>query len=865
MDSAVRSTLYHVTDRKLKKIAAQIERYNEIKAYIQYQVASKSTKTEQIQALLHGCKTYGITTGRNGMSIKNTLQRDIEIQGVKYEYASLFGKLVTEWMQNPNDAIKQLNASTEQQVDTDDSNYDSTSTSDSFEPVGRKEMHEQRQEWESYAFVGLERDQIAIDEYLNDLFSSAKQAKKVKETPLHQLQTTMSNFDVMEPKRFTEDIVRWCIDGVIQSDLFAGQKRKALVDLKSCPAVLKEMADVLNMDLDGIEDWKWDPAPVRLSMRPQLNGKYRVYNHEEIHQALFLHFIGARWSVYMKKAFTAFYHSGAWSQTPFRAMDRKSRRRREHFLGPAARVARNRQITVRDTRRRMYHTEFFMTQLPNALKTASRDHGDDGHQEDLISYSQKHVADTSKSPLEIKESMHRLATTDLLLNKKLYGEFTIVQSDFKWFGPAMPHDTIFAVLKFLGIKSQWLTFFRAFLETPTVWSQDGPSGSVTTRKRGIPMSHVLSDALGEAVLFCLDFAVNQKSGGSDLYRFHDDLLFWGQESVCIRAWKALLDFSQVMGLELNEKKTGSVQVFEDQPVARPLAEGLPAGDITWGFLRLDPSECRWLVDESKIKEHVAELHRQLKTCRSVFAWIQAWNSYVCRFLATNMGRPAACFGVEHVEMVTRAFADIQRTLFQELLAGEEDCSSVNEFLRRQIKARFGVDNVPDGFLFFPTRLGGLGVRNPLIPLNAVRDIQVKKTLPEDEIRRAFEEDEEEYEAAKKRFEQGDTRLASYPPDQVSDSAEQFLSLAEFTSFREETSTNLGSAFNALLQPTVMHNLEGWGDSAPFADFTYSGQEMGKLRDPYWTWIFGGIEIGKKGMLPLGLVDELESERPRWSG
>jgi len=48
------------------------------------------------------------------------------------------------------------------------------------------------------------------------------------------------------------------------------------------------------------------------------------------------------------------------------------------------------------------------------------------------------------------------------------------------------------------------------------------------------MSHVLSDTLGEAVLFCLDFAVNQRTKGRNIYRFHDDLWFWGKASFPVK-------------------------------------------------------------------------------------------------------------------------------------------------------------------------------------------------------------------------------------------------------------------------------------------------------------------------------------------
>ena len=69
-----------------------------------------------------------------------------------------------------------------------------------------------------------------------------------------------------------------------------------------------------------------------------------------------------------------------------------------------------------------------------------------------------------------------------------------------------------------------LTYWRGFdgdRVSHAAFSHDGSDAEVRKRQRGIPMSHILSDALGEAVLFCLDFAVNQRTKGANIYRFHD--------------------------------------------------------------------------------------------------------------------------------------------------------------------------------------------------------------------------------------------------------------------------------------------------------------------------------------------------------
>jgi len=43
-------------------------------------------------------------------------------------------------------------------------------------------------------------------------------------------------------------------------------------------------------------------------------------------------------------------------------------------------------------------------------------------------------------------------------------------------------------------------------------------------------------------------------------------------------------------------------------------------------------------------KHIEELQLQLQDKKSIFSWIQAWNTYAGRFFTSNFGKPANCFG-----------------------------------------------------------------------------------------------------------------------------------------------------------------------------------------------------------------------------
>lgn len=803
-----------------------------------------------------------------------TFEKALDIQSRKYQYASLFGKLVTEWLEHPNDAVSGSVGLTHAESDT--------ASQDSFEQVGRAEMHEQRAEWESIVFnTSTKSDPVTIKDYLSNLFGATSKAKKLSKTPLENLKEHIK--DNLRLGNFTPDVVEWCIKGLLRMDLLSRDKRNAIIEFQSNSLVLVELADVLNMELDAIDSWSWGDNPIPLDMRRHLNGKYRVFMDEEILQALFLHFIGTMWAVHLKTVFMEFFHSGAWKQSSFRSLDRKARQRREGFLGSSRGAHSERgaggrggrvglgggdenSSTVRNERRSKYQRDFLLTQLPSSISEKPRDYGNLSTDEDS----------EVKSPVAIKQSILHLVTTESLVNTRLYGSFTILQSDFKWFGPSLPHATIFAVLEFFGVPEKWLKFFRKFLEPPIIFAHDGPEAQTQVRRNGVPIQHVLSDALGEAVLFCLDFSVNQATS-TNLYRFHDDLWFWGQDELAITAWKAIREFTEVMGLSLNTEKTGSIQI-RGKSESAVTAEGLPKGSVQWGFLRLSASG-KWVIDDKEVDDHIEELRRQLSACKSVLAWVQAWNTYVSRFFATHFGQPADCLGQQHIDLIIESFARIQRKLFT---AGKDIEDSAIGYLKRMVAERFQMTDISHGFFYFPIELGGLDLQNPLIPLLLVHADAYQD--PMERIEQAFEREEESYLDARKAYNDGEigshtnSRSAYVPAED-----EPFMSLEEYTRYLEETSYPLWDAYTDLLgEPRIrkverMSEVEDALEKLPpksEAKCEIHGDWHGMT--PYYQWVaqlyggdvlkrFGSLSMGEKRLLPIGLASMLRSDKIRWQG
>jgi hypothetical protein len=157
----------------------------------------------------------------------------------------------------------------------------------------------------------------------------------------------------------------------------------------------------------------------------------------------------------------------------------------------------------------------------------------------------------SKKPMEAKQGLLHLLSTEIVLNTRLHHELTCFSTTFDSWNPLLPHQTIFTVLDFLGVSERWKTFFERYLQAPLMFKDD-PTAEPRLRRRGMPGSHALSDTLGEAVLFCLDFAVNQATNGPDLYRLGDDVWFWNKDyNTCAKAWASIARFTEVTGTKVS--------------------------------------------------------------------------------------------------------------------------------------------------------------------------------------------------------------------------------------------------------------------------------------------------------------------------
>lgn len=299
--SAFGETLKSITTTKLNEISKKRQIFEDKKTSILSSISNEHDQRQKLRVLLDGVKKafdvkssplkrgrrYGGTGGLISAGsdpslvvlIKNlehfleqarydptistkvlldwedSLMKKLDIQSLKYQYATLYGELVNDWL-TIEQSIKETSSSME---------------IDGYEVIEKVEKQEARREWEKAVFEPLETDRAAISSYLQKLFGKAGSLKA-----LTALRKSVELFEVelSAADQFNPDVLKWTINGLLASGLLSEEKNQVLKDFLGSPIILAEVADVLNMRIVSIETWVWEQEHVPVEQRRHMNGKY---------------------------------------------------------------------------------------------------------------------------------------------------------------------------------------------------------------------------------------------------------------------------------------------------------------------------------------------------------------------------------------------------------------------------------------------------------------------------------------------------------------------------------------------------------------------------------------------------------------
>lgn len=963
--SVFSETLQQITDTKLDELSKKRATFEADKASTLLSIESQSDPIERLVLLSNGVKkSFGIKLDKDGkvttnltrhprleVQLKNLdrflaqarqdpsvstktlsdwekgLLRHLEVQSLKFQYASLYGQLVTEWLSGD-------------QKDGADKGED-TEMDDAFEDVGSSAKLKSKEEWERKAFEPAHVDVESLNGYLESVFglttSVQGEDSKKKWQAVKDLRQAVQAFevDISRPDQLDHSSLRWTIRGLMSSDLLTNEKREVLKDFLGNPVILSEIADVLNLRLAALESWKWGPDGVPVEQRRKISGIFSVHMHEDVLQAIFLQYIGVKWSVFFREAFVSYRQAdGAWTSL-YKEIPEMQKKRLDYYLG---RVPRRRSL--QKERQKIHSRDYFVAKLlkrvdevtetadgeveaeyedfADPLKSmeapmrhslkrralgaaprkqlaskAARRSAPSGPQSDVDEDDESDDPGPAKTLMQLKQQLVHLLSTETAINTRLHGEITAFHAVFEDWESLLPHETVCTILSFLGVSQHWLGFFKQYLQAPLRFMEEDHASS-KVRRRGVPTSHALSDVLGETVLFCLDLAVNQAGSGQPLWRYGDDLWFWSpSHPTAVAAWEAVEGFAEATGTSINHRKTGTVRIPKDKESQLGIDQVLPQGEIRWGFLVLSPQTGRFEIDQKMVNAHIDELRKQLSDKSSVFSFIQTWNAFAAKFFSSNFGKSANCFGRQHVDDMLATHKHIQQQIFSSG-AGKEGMgtsSSIIGHLRKTIEQRFGIADVPDGYFYFPVELGGLELQSSFISLLQIRDsvLESHDSLFDEmlDAERRF------YARYKHSFDHGNVYRPQYgaqppwQPEQQHD-RDNFLSADEFVAHREDLGVfpdqmaprDIVWVFQQLMAQPEEESIdevpELWTALAQLRPDGRSIKSGWHGMDASWRWVtamygpeiierFGGLNIVDPGLLPMGMVGLLREKRVTWQG
>ncbi|KAI4251935.1 MAG: hypothetical protein L6R42_008175, partial [Xanthoria sp. 1 TBL-2021] len=553
---ALSLTLRSVTSSKARQVERQRARFEEGKSALEHLLEFEPDRLKRLEAMLEVYKDLPLMPQMNNSTDtfvinlarflaqahrdptltmrvpewEARMKRILDIQALRYEYAILWIEVMQEWMNNPD----------EPEVADGDSTLeiqDATPSKDEY-----------RKNWESLVFNPVEKDKSAIVKWLEELFigsASATHATNKMKKALDTLKSEVADFEkTMKDKKdhFTQKTIVWCIEGLLRSDLMTDAKRSELKAMQQDHAALRDVIDELNMRINTLDRWAWPSSGVVAEQRRQVGSRHRIFHDEDIMDALLLRYIGVKLSVHICKSLTTFSKS-TWlsSESP---LGKEEFDRREHFIG----YKKEHVTGVRGQCLSTYLSDFFVTQLLRDEAEVDRAYNETAEQDSDSDRTKsrgnnwrnnrgnnrskdwgkgkakaEETLKIRKSASELKHSLIQLLITEVHISERLYHQVIVLQSDFQSFGPSIPHSTIAAVLEFFGFSEHWIGFFLRVLEVPVIFKDDGPHAEVRRRQRGTSMSSPLADVWGELILFCMDILVHQRTSGSLLYRFHDDI------------------------------------------------------------------------------------------------------------------------------------------------------------------------------------------------------------------------------------------------------------------------------------------------------------------------------------------------------
>lgn len=609
---------------------------------------------------------------------REKLKEEIKLCMKKCEYSYLYGSLVREWLE--------------------------------LEEADKIEKRKERIKREKYEAVRKKKSLIFTPPSINE-FEARKFRKYLSYELLSFEENTEGRSIMNETRKASRDFfkidnqcistydVQCCIKVMIAEERLPREKIATLKELNANSDALTEVASLLTNRLLNLKSWTWPSELVELRRKAYLN--------EDITTALFLQYVGTQWAAHFKGQFMKIYKSKIF-----------------------AKVFCNNDSIERaiESKKKELHESTFLSCLPDSLEShdqqqSAKNSSATDTDVSLMSFFRKAVCKltgkavclgaycTHKSPepfVEFKQAFLHTLSSEVRLHKVIRQDepLVVVQADLESFDSYVIHDAALIALEYFGVPDIWLEFFKKFLQPQVAPVEDEKPQLVV---RGVPTGHTLSLLIKEMLLFLLDLLVSQRCNGMRIYRISDQFWFWGDVMDYVsKTWETMNTYGRMIGLKINENRSGSVMIYSNQALTKVLATNsilcgpfpLPRKSIRWGYLELY-SDGTFRINQKAVKIFLDEMRVMLGKSQCVLEWINVFNDYMERFVRN--------FGKEHLEQISSALRIIYAGLF-----GSENGNPV-EKLKSEFE-RFREADILDAWVYLPLEKGGLGLVNPFIEI-----------------------------------------------------------------------------------------------------------------------------------------------------
>jgi hypothetical protein len=475
------------------------------------------------------------TSTSNGLlkNFSQRLRKIIEGGKRRSEYNYLFGSIMSQWFSLQENRIQLI----EDKSATLSTN--SILTNDRLETIIFDQPQLDYDKWRHF----LE----------NRLFSHFAGNPKLKNVFKELKEATQTYSDTLLRETVSFEDVKRAMRGLIDTGSLSDHRKRLMEKLYIDENAVTEFASSLTLLKSDLEKWNWPNEGVRGVFRRNLTGKYRCFYEEDFLTAIFLHYLGLKWTYHFKRQLQRFFNLLT-----------------EDAIGSGYLLK-----SIKYERIEMQRNIFWMASLPDEMN-------------ETVPYTESYNSGSSAhSGINLKTKLLNLINVEMQLHQTIHpnNSFSVVCADLEWFGPSIPHKIVLIFLDRCGMPRIWLDFFDRFLKQPVFYKPDEP---VRQRQRGVPISHSLSYLFSELLLFGMDLYVYQSTGIFN-YRLHDDFWFFDADlSKVEQAWTLMNEYANMTGLKFNTEKSGSVQIQPSNIVDHSNIQStnsiLPQKEVKWGLL-----------------------------------------------------------------------------------------------------------------------------------------------------------------------------------------------------------------------------------------------------------------------------------------